>query len=814
MAKNRKPRERMLPTPPVERSVMLRNQESNEFGDMPAEDQKILIEAYERFEYCSLWESDFRPKFVDDVKFANGDSENGWQWPDDLRNSRMLARRPALTINKVQNHVNLVVNDSRQNKAGIVIKPAGTETSFQAAQGLEALIRNIEYQSTATAIYDEMSQNQVEGGIGYGRVQPIFPDALSFDQELRVMPVQNHMNVYIDPDIKQKSGSDAKYGFIFDDILRTEYQREHGKDAPPSSTPLGEGVGADWIGENHIRQCEYYRIVCKEDTLVYFKEGENEAIFLKSEIPSAMMKSFRAAEAAFDKGDLPANVEIKTRKTEIKRLQWFKIVGREIIDREEYKTQYVPIFRFVGRERVIEGKLERKGLVRSMKDAQRMYNYNSSAEAEAAALSTKTNWLVALEAISGNENAWNRSNIDNKAVLTYRHKDRDGDPIPPPQRVDPAKSAEAYLAGMEIASRELEMSSGQGAAQFGKSTQERTGKALTENRRQGDILTFDFIDNQALGIQYLGMILLDWIPHVYVTKQVVQILDKDGTERQLTIDPAAQSPYEEQKTMDKVTAVLNPNIGRYKVQAQPGPAYATQRQEAWNAFVQIVTGAPDLINEIGDLMFLSADFPMADEIAQRLRRKIKQLAPYLLDEGAKNPQVAALEQQLQQAGQALQEMLQQIAEKDRQLKDKSEKNSIDAARASNDYRKTDVQEYDARSKRITAITNAQLDLDRAGEGDQLRTLIQAMVRDVLRNEGETDFDKRMPIPDDQGVGDDESMPNINATGQDDQLQGGDDNADFLEPRQAPDGHHYIRRGGQHFKVDVGAFNGGGGGQPA
>lgn len=797
--KAKKPQEKMIPTPPVERSESLRNAEANMYGEMPEEDQQILIEAYERFDYCSSWEADFRPKFIEDVKFANGDSDNGWQWPDDLRSARMLARRPALTINKVQNHVNLVVNDSRQNKAGIVVKPAGSETSFQAAQGLEALIRNIEYQSTATSIYDEMAQNQVEGGIAYGRVTTIFPDPRTFDQELRIVPVQNHLNVYIDPDIKQKSGADADYGFIFEDITKAEYKREHKKDAPYSSSPLGEGVGSDWVKDDHIRQCEYYRIARRKDELIYFKQGDKESLFLRSEIPQGMKRAFRLAQEAFDRGDAGTEIEIKTRPTEIKRLQWFKICGREILDREEYQTQYVPIFRFVGRERVIEGKLERKGLVRSMKDAQRMYNYNSSAEAEAAALSTKTNWLAAIESIQGNETAWNRSNVDNKAVLTYRHKDRDGDPIPPPQRIDPAKSAEAYLAGMEIASRELEMASGQGAAQFGKPTQERTGKALTENRRQGDILTFDFIDNQALGIQYLGMILLDWIPFCYVTKQVVQILDKDGTERQLIIDPAAESPYEEKKTMDKVEAVLNPKVGRYKVQAQPGPAYATQRQEAWNAFVQIVTGAPDLINEIGDLMFLSADFPMADEIAQRLRRKIKQLAPYLLDEGAKNPQVAALEQQLQQAGQQLSELLQQLAERDRALKDKSEKLGIDAARASNEYRKTDIAEKDSISKRVTAISNAQLDLDRAGEGDALRVLIRTMIRDVLKDEGSSDLDNRMPIPDDQGAGDEVPMPGVNASEQ-------DDGADFLEPKQAQDGHHYVRKGGQYFKVDVGALN--------
>lgn len=773
----------------VERSELLRRMEGMGNGEdkMSEEDMEILQEAYERFVYASGWEQDFRAQYVQDVKFANADPDNGWQWPDDLRRDRTIARRPALTINKVQNHVRLVVNDGRQNKADIQIKPAGRESSFKSAKGLEALVRNIEYQSNATTIYDDCLESSVEGGIGYGRVNTVFPDPRSFNQELRVLPVQNHMNVLLDPDIKQKNGSDARWGFIFEDVPPGEYERENGESAPVASTPFGMGLGDDWVRPNHVRVAEYYRVVCIQDELIYYKDRHGrEELFLRSEVPPGMRKQLKMDERAFAKGMSEPGVEIKTRPTEIKKLQWYKIGAHRILDRRQFNTQYVPIFRFVGREKVIDNKLERKGLVRGLKDAQRMYNYNSSAEAEAAAVATKTNWLVALEAIAGYSNAWDKANTDNKPYLPWRHKDQDGDPIPPPQRIDPAKSAEAYLAGMEIASRELEMASGQGPAQFGKPHQERTGKAINETRRQGETLTFDFIDNAANAIQYVGMILLDWIPHCYTTKQVVQILDKDGTERQLMIDPTAPAAYDEQKTLDEVQAVLNPNVGRYKVQAQPGPAYATQRQEAWNAFVQIVTGAPDLINEIGDLMFLSADFPMADEIAQRLRNKIKQLSPWLLDEGAVNPMVQQLQAQLEQAGQQVAELLQQLGEKERALKDKSEELGLKAAEVSNRYRDSDIKEYDSKTKRITATSNAQLDLSREGMGGEFKIMLTEILRDILRPEG-SDMDKRQPIPDDQGEGD-----------------------DFDEPRLADDGNHYIRRGGQHYMVDVGALNG----QPA
>lgn len=737
------------------------------------EDLLLLTEAYERFSYCSEWEAQFRDLFVQDTKFANADADNGWQWPDDLRRDRVLNRRPALTINKVINHVNLVVNDGRQNKASIQVKPTGKEASFAAAKALEALVRNIEYQSSATAIYDDMSDNQVTGGIGYGCITTVFPDPRSFNQELRIVPVGNHLNVYLDPDIKMKSGLDAKFGFMFEDVSRSEYEREYDEDAPVGEMPLGLGLGADWVRPDHVRVAEYYRINCRPDELIYYRHGQKgdpnaEQLFLRSEVPRGLKRQLRLDETKYNKGMAGPDVEIIVRDTEIPTVQWYKIGAHKILDREEYQTQYVPIFRFVGREKIIDGRLERKGLVRGLKDPQRLYNYNSSAEAEAAALATKTNWLVAVEGIMGFTNVWDRANVDNKPYLPFRHKDRDGDPIPPPQRIDPAKTAEAYLAGMEIAARELEMASGQGPAQFGKPQREKSGKAINESQRQGEILTFDFIDNQALGIQAAGIILIDWIPHCYKTKQVVQILDRDGTERMITIDPQAKSPYEEIRDQQTVQAILNPNIGKYKVQAQPGPAYATQRQEAWNAFVQIITGSPELINEIGDLMFLAADFPMADEIAERMRRKIKQTAPWLLDDNGPGPIIQGLQQQIQQASQQIAELLQQLGERERKLKDQTRDIAVKE-------RDSGIKAYDAHTRRIKEIGNATDNLEAAGEGKDLTTLI----RELMQNVGQE--------------------PDINQSPQDVDAS---DGLDFDEPRQAPDGNHYVRRGGQHYKVDL------------
>ena len=177
--------------------------------------------------------------------------------------------------------------------------------------------------------------------------------------------------------------------------------------------------------------------------------------------------------------------------------------------------------------------------------------------------------------------------------------------------------------------------------------------------------------------------------------------------------PTYSTSYEEQKVDEAITNVLfNPKVGRYEVESDVGPAYASQRQEAWNAFVQITTGAPELINEIGDLMFQSADFPMADKIAERIKRKIKNLTPWLLDDQP-GPIIQQLQEQINTLSKQLGDALQNLAEKTLKLKGKEEMRDIDV--------------YTAESDRVSKLTNAVVDLKETPNSDDLQRAIKQVL---------------------------------------------------------------------------------------
>lgn len=656
-----------------------------------SDDDKILIEAKERFKRANDWETNFRRLFVQDVKFAYGDSDNGWMWPDDIRRDREVNKRPALTIPIIQTHLNLVKNDARQNKPSIKISPTDNLASFDSAQVYEGLIRDIEYKSHAQDIYDDVGDDQVDGGIGYCRLEQYYPDENSFDQALRIAPVPNALSVLLDCDIKLKDGSDAKWGFVFDETPRKEFDRENPDvDLDAVSSSMSFDANDDWVRQDYVRTAEYYRIVFKKDTLYWVRDGQGtETTFLESEAP----KGFK------DTLEVPGT-DSKTRAVTTKQLEWYKIAGNRIIKRDtKRKGNYIPIARAVGVEKIIGGALERKGFVRSLKDSARMYNYSASLTVEAGALQTKTPWTGAAAAFEGNEVAWNNANTSNAAYLTFKHLDSEGNALPPqalPQRVEQGAPAPIGLQGMDTAKQQMEMITGQYAAQQGAPGNEKSGKAIQERQRQSDIATYLFVNNLAIMIRHVGRMVVDLVPHIYDTKQVLQILGKDGTQSRVTVDPSADDPYSSTTENGVQQVLFNPAVGKYEVQADIGPAYSTQRQEAYNAFVQIITGAPALIDEIGDLMFMSADFPLADKIAQRLRRKIEANAPYLLKDGVPSPQMSQMAEALKQAQGQIGELIQKLAEKNLELKDKQEDRNI--------------RSFEAESHRLTAESNAITDL--------------------------------------------------------------------------------------------------------
>lgn len=637
-------------------------------------DEKLIEEARKRFTRREECESETRPLWVKDLKFANGDPENGWQWDDTMRKARENEGRPALTTNKVKQHNRQITNDARQNKPCVRVSPVDDGADKETAEIFNGMIRHIEANSSADTAYDTAGEFAVDAGLGYWRIITDYADEKSFDQEIYIKPVTNPLSVLLGPHT-EPDGSDAQYGFVYEDIPNDEFDAKW-PDVERKSWIIGDK--SDWATKDTTRVLEYYKIVEQKDTLCL--DANSGETFMLSEVEDKETAKAIKADPAFRK-----------RPVSKKSVKWYKIAGDEVLEQTDWLGKYIPIVRVVGEEVEIEGKIHRKGHTRAMKDAQRMYNYNSSAAIEYGALQTKTPIIATAEAIEGHEEYWNRANTQNVPYLPYNAFDESGQPLPMPQRMVAPAPAQLFLQGMQTASEEMKMASGQYDASMGAKSNETSGRAIVARQREGDTATFHFIDNVARAIKFTGMILVDLIPKIYDTARIVRILGEDGSDDKARIDPEQQQAMVEQQGQDgKIERIYNLGVGRYDVTVTVGPSYGSKRAEAFQAFTELSSRNPQLMQIAGDLVMRAADFPMAEELAKRFE---KALPPGMKDDdGAPQtpPEVQQQMEQLQQEKQMLEQSLQEIGEKFNEMSDNKElereKLAIDRMKVEGDLR--------------------------------------------------------------------------------------------------------------------------------
>lgn len=667
----------------------------------------VLEEARERFRACAEWESNYRKKFIDDVKFATADSYNGYQWPDDIRHTRDLNDRPCLTLNVIRQHNLQIENEARRNKANARILGMGNGATQESANVVKSLIRHIEYVSKAQRnAYTPARHYQVAGGIGWWRIVTDYESNESFDQEIYIEGIPDPLSVYMDPDCQKVDCSDGRFAFVFSFLSRDLIMAlvpDYPWDVQAPRMPIGIAPGESFfIEKDHWMVCEYFRKVPRPDTLISFVSRGERITVRASQLPSDI-------RSELEKDDLTLSRRIVDQVVE-----WKLIVGDMVVDETIWPGKHIPLIRVLGEQEIIGGVLDRKGHTRAMQDAQRMYNYNASAQVEFGALQTKAPWLAPAAAIEGLESVWNTANTENHSVLPWKHVDDDNPEavIPPPQRTEPPQISPVYAEGMQTAFMQMMMTSGQWQNQQGGLGNERTGTAIQQRLDQGATSTYHFQDNYEDALVYTYQQIIDLIPKIYDTRRVKHILADDGTEMEVDIDPrAAQAFAQEMDRQDNIIRrVFNPALGKYDVAAEVGPNVETRRREAVDALTTILTEAPALTSIIGDIMLRNMEFDDAQEAALRLKRLVP---PQALGYGP-TPNEAQQQQQIAQLQNALAEAMQ--------------RQGRDALRLEGKNQMRDIDVYEAETNRVKALSQ----ITQAMDPESMRPVIEQLVDNILQ----------------------------------------------------------------------------------
>jgi hypothetical protein len=596
---------------------------------------KTIVEARERFKAAEEAWSELRADALDDIKFAR----LGEQWPEDILRQRQRDGRPALTINRLPAFIRQVVNDARQSKPAIKVRPVDDTSDPDTAEVLAGLIRHVEYASDAQVAYDTALECAVTSGFGFFRVDVEYAHDDAWDLDLRIRRIANPLSVYWDPGSMAADSSDWEYCFVTEMLAVDEFKRRF-----PGADVSDWDADKDqtWITEDMVRVAEYWRREQVKKTLLRLSDGT-----------TLYADRYEENKDLFDVAGLTVTGEREVRANQVRQVL---MSGAEVLDRTEWKGRYIPIIPVYGDEVVVEGQRHFLSLIRPAIDAQRMYNFWRTASTELVALAPKAPWIGPRGAFVTDQDKWATANTESHAYIEF-------DGPTPPQRIPFDGVPAGALQEALNASDDLKSIMGMYDASLGARSNETSGKAILARQREGDISTFHYTDNLARALRHAGRVLVDLIPSVYAGPRVLRILGVDNSVQTVQ----ANQPFEQGGMM----RMHDLTTGRYDVTVDVGPSYTTRRQEAAEQMVQMIQAYPDLAPIVGDILAKNLDWPEADEIAKRLK---VMLPPQLqqLDElegvppqaqaalAAAQQQMQQMQQVIEQGQQVLQQMQQQV----------------------------------------------------------------------------------------------------------------------------------------------------------
>ena len=655
---------------------------------MKKDNQDLLSTARDRLKMAIAAFSESREDELDDLRFFAASPDNQYQWPADVLATRgavqgqTINARPCLTINKLPQHVRQVTNDQRQNRPSGKVIPVDDKADVEVAEVFDGLVRHIEYISDADVAYDTACENQVAYGEGYIRLLTEYCDDNSFNQDIKIGRIRNSFSVYMDPTIQDPCGSDAQWCFITEDLTKAEYERQF-PDAQPISSMMSQGVGdasiSQWVSENTVRIAEYFYI-----------EHEKATLNLYYGNVSAMKGSAEDEDMAM-RGMKP----IKTRIVDIKRVKWCKINGFEILESQDWAGSNIPVVRVVGNEFEVDGRIYVSGIVRNAKDAQRMYNYWTSQEAEMLALAPKAPFIGYGGQFEGYEQQWKTANTTNWPYLEVNPDVTDGAGavLPLPQRAPPPLPQTGLIQAKMGASDDIKGTTGQYDSSLGQTSNERSGKAILARERQSDVGTYHYVDNLARAVRYITRQIVDLIPKIYDTERIARIVGEDGETGIIKVNPNQPMPVN--KIMDQQGIVLekiyNLGVGKYDVCVTTGPSYMTKRQEALEAMAQLLQGNPQLWAVAGDLFIKNMDWPGAQEMSKRFAKTID---PKIMEGGDDSPEMQAAKMQMDAMNQEMEQMMNMLQNIGKSVEVQEQQRA--------DY-EAQIKAFDAETKRISAV---------------------------------------------------------------------------------------------------------------
>jgi len=289
-------------------------------------EEEILELAKRRFKVCQETEQKQRDREKDDLRFQVPEE----QWDEGARRQRLgysidgvpTPARPVLSISKIDQPIQMVLNQERAAHLGVSIQPLSADAETETAAILEGIYRRIERDSQAHIARSWAFSRAVMCGRGAYRINTVYDDTSDnpFDQCITIERILHQESVYFDPAAEKPDFSDGNYAFIATWMPFSDFKKEF-PDAKTSKDETGT----------------FRDLVTEEPDWVTGSNEDDGAILVMEYFYK--VKKYEEVKQGKDK-----------RKKEAWDLKWAKVTGLEVLEKGDWNGKWIPIIPTIGRE--------------------------------------------------------------------------------------------------------------------------------------------------------------------------------------------------------------------------------------------------------------------------------------------------------------------------------------------------------------------------------------------------------------------------------------------------------------------------------
>jgi hypothetical protein len=550
-----------------------------------------------------------------DMRYSAGDA-----WDPNERQSRTAGapdtQRLCLSFDELNQNINQVVNNFRQNKPAIKIEPKGAGANDKTAELRGNKIREIEYKSNAVYAYTTAFDNMVRRSYGFYEICRDFENPKSFNQEIYIKSVPNPNCILPDPNGTEMDGSDWKRCFKLREYTHDEFRKKWPNAKTVSFGPDMMLRYPKWVTEKTIQVCEYWKVHEDPATLLALDaeieiEGKLSSNLIPEEYPEI---DFRVKNKTLYLDNEPIAMVIAKRPTVLKSVCQYIANGLEVLEENPQPGEYIPIIPMYGAELWLNsaGGSERRimSLIRLARDPQTALSYLGTTQMELVGQIPKAPYIGYEGQFEGHTEEWAQVNRVRMAYLQVKPVlDATGNtvlPLPQQTHYEPAiQSVEVLRESMRRA-----VQSAMGISPLPTQAlrrNEKSGIALQQIETNQQVGSYHFMDNAKMSIAHGGRIINSWLAATYDTKREIGVRKEDETHEIASNFDVLEEGMEEVNLFD---------VGEHDIVVGTGPSYADQRQQATD-FADLLAQNPIAFPLLGPLIIKLKNLgPLGDQMAE------------------------------------------------------------------------------------------------------------------------------------------------------------------------------------------------------